>query len=254
MKTETKAAIQAAKAAGRIAKKYFRKKLLIEKKTDDTPVTIADRECEKKIVGVLKEQFPGYSILGEESGFTDNRSECKWIIDPIDGTKEFIAGLPFFGTLIALEKKGKIVSGVAYMPLFNTLAFAERGKGAYVNGKKAGVSKRDKIENSLVMYGSIKTFFKKGVGEKVLNILKIARSKSIGSVYGDILVAQGIADASVEAAAHPWDIAAAKIIVEEAGGKVTDFSGNDTIHGGNAVVSNGRIHEKIIEILNRGRE
>ena len=254
MKKETKIAIHAAKAAGQIAKKYFQKGVKVEKKADNTPVTKADRECEEKIIGILKRQFPDYSILGEETGFTDNNSDCKWIIDPIDGTKEFIAGLPFFGTLIGLEKKGKIVSGVAYLPLVNKLAFAEIGKGAYINSERIKVSKKDKLENSLVMYGSMRTFFKKDFGKRILDIIKIARSKSIGSAYGDILVAQGIADASVEAVAYPWDIAALKIIIEEAGGKVTDFKGDGIIDGGYSIMSNGSVHGKIVEILSDKNE
>ncbi len=251
MREETKIAIQAARAAGMVARKYFSKGVAVEKKSDNSPVTIADRECEKKINGILEKRFPDYSLLGEESGFADKNSECKWIVDPIDGTREFISGLPFFGTLIALEEKGKVVLGVAYMPLLEKLAFAEAGKGAFVDGKKARVSKTTDIEESLVMYGSLKNFFRKGFGEKILDILKVSRSKNISSVYSSFLLAEGIADASIESIGYPWDIAAAKIIVEEAGGKVTDFCGNDSIYNGNYVASNKLIHEKIIEVLNK---
>lgn len=251
MKEETKVAIQAAEAAGAIAKKYFGKAIAVERKSDNSPVTKADRECEEKIKGILKKQFPDYSVLGEESGFTDSKSECKWIIDPIDGTREFVSGLPFFGTLIALEENGKIVSGVISMPLLGKLAHAEAGKGAFVNGKKAAVSTSASIEESLIMYGSLKNFFKRDMGDKIISLIRLSMSKNISATYSYFLLAEGIAGASIESISNPWDMAAPKIIVEEAGGRATDISGKDTIYGGNSIMSNGKLHEKIIEILNK---
>ncbi len=251
MKNETRVAIHAAKEAGKIAMKYYRKKIDVQIKTDLSPVTIADKLCDSRISSILKKNFPEHSILSEESGLGQG-NDCKWIVDPLDGTRDFIKGLPFFGVLIGLEISGELACGVSYMPALGMLNFAEKGRGSFSNGKRIHVSQTDALEKSFVFHSSMKHFVRTGKAERLMNIIcSAASSGSMGAIYPQMLVSSGIIDASLSANSNPWDLAAPKIIVEEAGGRLTDFGGNSTIYGGNAVATNGRLHEKIIEMLGK---
>ncbi len=248
---ETELAIRAAEAAGQLAMKYFRKKLRVEMKADKTPVTAVDRLCDKKIISLIRKDFPGHSILSEESGLMQG-NDRRWIIDPLDGTKDFIKGLPFFGVLVGLEKNSEMVCGASCLPALGMLCFAEKGRGSFVNGRRAHVSKISRLEDALVCNSSVKQFARIGKEEALMGMLKLAGSSgSMGGIYPQMLLSQGITDAVLTAASKPWDLAAPKIIIEEAGGKLTDFGGSNTIYGGNAVATNGLLHEKIIEILNK---
>ena len=250
MMRETEVAIAAAKEAGKIAMRYFGKEIKAETKDDSTPVTAVDRLCEKKIISIIKRNFPEHSVLSEESGEIKG-NEYRWIIDPLDGTKYFIRGLPVFGTLIALERDGEIICGAAHMPALGRLNFAEKGRGSFTSNKRIKVSKTNNIGKSVVLYSSLKHFANNNLRNLITIIRSAGMSLSPGVLYAFMLVAEGIADAVISARAEPWDVATVKIIVEEAGGKMTDFRGNDTIYGGNAVVTNGLLHDKILSILRR---
>lgn len=250
MMRETKVAIAAAKEAGKIAMRYYGKKLEVQIKEDGTPVTIADKLCEKKIISVIRKSFPQHSILSEESGEIKG-NEYRWIIDPIDGTKEFIRGQPFFGILIALEKNGAVLSGVILLPALNKILYAEKG-GAYMNGKRISVSKTKNLKKSYILCGGLKGFYKTNHWNLLRKLTENAASvRSVSAPYACSIVAFGVADANIEPAVHPWDLAAMKIIIEEAGGRVTDFSGKDTIYSGNAIASNGKLHNKLLKLLRR---
>lgn len=244
-------AIKAAKESGKILKKYFGKNFNVYKKADNTPVTDVDRLVEKAIVSTIKSYFPKHNFLGEEFKYKKTDSEFKWIIDPIDGTKQFIRKLPFYGTSIGLEKNGRIILGVIYLPYFDLLGHATLNNGAFINNKRINVSKVNKIENAFVTFGDINNIAKiKHIGNFLKLTQNAAASRGFGDVYGYMMLAQGNIDVFVDVVS-PWDLAAAKIIVEEAGGKMTDFEGNDTIYSGNSITTNGNLHNEVLKILNR---
>src|SRR5215510_399020 len=147
--------IEAAKAAGEVALHYFRTNLKVETKADRTPVTQADRECEAKIVEVLSQGFPAYGFLGEEMGERPGHVNARWIVDPIDGTKNFIRGIPFFATLIALEEDGEITAGVMSAPAINDMLYARKGQGTFANGKRVQVSAVSELRDAMLIHGGL---------------------------------------------------------------------------------------------------
>src|SRR5919106_5105758 len=150
------AAIEAAKAAGEIALHYFRTNLTVETKADLSPVTRADRECETRIFEILSARFPEHGFLGEEHEERPGRSGARWIVDPIDGTKNFVRGIPFFATLIALEEEGEVTAGVLYAPALNDLISARRGTGTFANGRQVHVSPVTDLREGMLIHGGLK--------------------------------------------------------------------------------------------------
>ena len=243
-------AIEAAKESGKILMKYFNKNVKSEKKADNSPVTIADKESERKIVSIIKKYFPGHNFLCEEFEYEKTNSPYKWIIDPLDGTRNFVRGNSIFGSFIALEKDGKIIAGAVNIPAMNIFAYASLGNGAFINGKKAKVSGVSELKGAYLSFGDIKNFLK----DYNNRFTKLVDSCDFNRGYGDalhyLLLAQGSLDIAMEFV-KPWDIAALKIIIEEAGGKVTNLQGNDTIYSGHCVATNGKLHNKGLEILRK---
>src|SRR4030095_2439360 len=150
------ATIDAAKAAGEVALHYFRTNLTVETKADRTPVTKADRECETKITELLSVRFPAYGFLGEELGERPGTVNARWIVDPIDGTKNFIRGIPFFTTLIALEEEGEITAGVMHAPAISDLLYARKGQGAFANSRQVHVSAVNDLHDAMLIHGGLK--------------------------------------------------------------------------------------------------
>jgi histidinol-phosphatase len=242
-------AIAAAQAAGEIALRYFRTRLTVEYKSDRSPVTQADRECEQRITAVLRAAFPDYGIVGEEFGVREGAG-ATWIIDPIDGTKNFIRGIPYFATLIGLEEDGEITAGVVYAPAIDDLLYARKGEGAFDRSGRLRVSTRNSLGDSLVLFGGIDIFRRKGHWRGFEQLVQASgRQRGFGDYFGHTFVARGQAEAMVELDLKPWDMAAVKIIIEEAGGRFTDFTGTPTIYGGNAIASNGLVHDQIVELF-----
>ncbi|MBI2543481.1 MAG: inositol-phosphate phosphatase [Candidatus Aenigmarchaeota archaeon] len=248
---ELEVAIKAAKESGKILSKYFRTNLKVDRKSDKSPVTIADKESENEIVSIIKESFPEHNFLGEEFSYEKTKSEFTWIIDPLDGTKCFVHGLPFFGNCIGLEKNGKIVAGVINMPEMGTLAFAEKSGGTFVNGKKVKVSDVGTLEDAYVVFGDVDELFRNNYGNRFLQLLgKCQGHRGYADTLGYILLAQGYVDILIDGP-KPWDVAAAKIIVEEAGGKFTDFEGKSTIYSDHTIATNGKIHKNVVDIFGK---
>jgi histidinol-phosphatase len=247
-------AIEAAKAAGEIALHYFRTNLTVETKADCTPVTRADRECEARIIEILSSRFPEHGLLGEESGERPGRMNTRWIIDPIDGTKNFIRGIPFFTTLIALEEEGEITTGVMYAPAINDLLFARKGQGAFANGRQVHVSTVANLRDAMLIHGGLKDLKVRPCWQPFLRLVDVtARQRGFGDALAHSVVICGQAEVALEPEIKPWDVAATKIIVEEAGGCYSDFAGTPSIYTGSAVISNGRVHAEVVNIL-RGRD
>ncbi len=242
-------AITAARAAGEVALRYFRTALVVERKADHSPVTVADRECERRIVEVLSGAFPDYGVVGEEFG-TRPGAGARWIVDPIDGTKSFIRGIPYFATLIGLEEEGEITLGVIYAPAVDDLLYARKGEGAFDRSGRIHVSERRTLAESMMVFGGLNVLRQTGHWPALEKLVEVtARQRGYGDYFGHTFVARGQAEVMLEVDLKPWDMAALKIIVEEAGGRFTDFRGVPTIYNGSAVASNGLVHDQVLDIL-----
>jgi histidinol-phosphatase len=246
-------AVAAAQAAGEVALRYFRTRLTVDYKSDCSPVTQADRECEQRIAELLRRSFPDYSVIGEEFGERGAAADSvrpRWIVDPIDGTKNFIRGIPYFATLIGLEEDGEVTAGVIYAPAADDLLWAQKGAGAFDRNGRLHVSSIEWLQDGTVVFGGLDIFRKAGRWDGFERLVRASgRQRGFGDYFGHTFVARGQAEAMVELDLKPWDLAAIKIIVEEAGGRFTDFTGAATIYGGTAVASNGLVHDEILKLL-----
>ncbi|CUS84518.1 myo-inositol-1(or 4)-monophosphatase [Candidatus Kryptonium thompsonii] len=251
-------AIEAAKEAGKFLKMNLGKVKNIERKREEINlVTEIDKGSEKKIIEFIKSKFPNHSILAEESGETSKTSEYKWIIDPLDGTTNYTHSFPVFCVSIALEYKGEVIIGVVYDPNLDELFYAEKGKGAFLNGKKISVSKTDKLIKSMLATGfpyNVKENPDNCVEHFVNFLMEAQAIRRLGSAALDLVyVACGRLDGFWEVDLNPWVVAAGKIIIEEAGGMITDFYGNKfSIYTKGVVASNGLIHQQMLEIIKKG--
>src|ERR1019366_3022857 len=172
------------------------------------------------------------------------------IIDPIDGTKNFIRDIPYFATLIGLEEDGEITTGVIYAPAVDDLLYAQKGQGAFDRNGRLHVSRIATLREGMVVFGGIDIFRHRGHWDGFERLVRASgRQRGFGDYFGHTFVARGQAEAMVELDLKPWDLAAIKIVVEEAGGRFTDFNGVPSIYGGNAVASNGRVHDEILRLL-----
>lgn len=243
--------------AGEIIRNGFGRNLNIEFKTGESNlVTNVDKASEKHIKEFIQKKYPAHSILAEESGELKNASEYLWVIDPVDGTTNFAHGLPIFAVSIGLQRNGITIAGVVYDVMQNVTYLAETGGGAYADSRKILVSKNDKLSRSVLATGfpyNISENPDKAI-EKFAAFTKSARGiRRLGSAAIDLCyVGKGIFDGFWEVYLHPWDICAGKLIVEEAGGLVTDFKGNAIdIYTHYVLATNGLIHNRMIEILER---
>ncbi len=249
-RTRYSAGIEAAKVAGQLALSYFDTGIAVETKSDLSPVTIADRAAEQSLRDTIQCRFPGDGILGEEFGDTPGSTGFRWIFDPIDGTRSFIRNIPIWATLVSLEYRGEQIMGICYLPAMNMMYRALRGDGAFRNDRRIHVSDVDRLDKSLVSYSSFGFFKAAEKQQPFLTMLeKTERSRAYSDFYGFMLVAQGSVDLMVEHGVHIWDVAGLKVIVEEAGGRFTDWDGNSSVDRPDVVASNGRVHAAALEIL-----
>ena len=245
-------AITAAKEAGKILMKHFRKSLKVSYKTKHHIVTNIDLMAEKKIISIINKHYPDHAILSEEEGSVKKLSPYTWIIDPIDGTHNYLYGFPLFGVSIALEYRGKVVLGVIYLPYLDDLYVAERGKGAFLNGKRIKVSKRKALKESFIFYDSnlySQTAKRLRVLKKISLSCFSTRINGV-AVFSFVCVASGIGDGHVALNTNPWDIAAGMLIIEEAGGRCTDMKGKPwSPYIKHFVCSNGKIHKSLLNAI-----
>lgn len=239
-------------ATDKIAMDHFQVDVPYKSKDDGTPVTEADVAIEEVLRKAIDETYPEDAVIGEEGGTAgDPKADRRWIIDPIDGTKNFRRGIPIFATLIALEEKGNIVAGVVSAPALNTRWYARRGGGAFRDGAKISVSKVKEIAIAEIASGGIRTIAQAGLEEKFAALCKqAARHRGFGDFWGHCLVAQGSLDVMFDPEVNLWDLAALKVIVEEAGGTMTSVTGEDRIDGGSALTTNGNVHDEVVRALN----
>ncbi|MBN2330328.1 MAG: inositol monophosphatase [Candidatus Aenigmarchaeota archaeon] len=243
-------------SAGKLLMSKYKKVKNIRHKAPGDVVTEADLEAEELIVSSIRKKHPGHGFLAEEGGESQGKEDMTWIIDPLDGTNNYTYGLPIFGVSIALVKGKEPVLGVINVPVFGQLFHAVKGRGSFMNGKPIKVSGRDRLQDSMMLYDSDFVKSKTEILYSLDSITKrVNRIRMLGAASVQFVqIAMGNADAWTEQSTNPWDIAAGCLIVEEAGGKVTDFDGkpwNPWMK--NLVASNGtRIHGEILELLKAG--
>lgn len=252
-------AIEAAKEAGKFLKYSVGRVRNIEKKAgeDRNLVSEIDKGSEERIIGIIKRHYPNHAILAEESGASDSSSDYKWVIDPLDGTTNFLHGLPIFCVTIGIEFKGEIVAGVVYDPNLDELFTAEKGSGAFLNGKRLKVTATSKLIDSLLVTGfpyDIAQNPGNAIGHFVNFLLEGQGLRRLGSAALDLsYVAAGRFDGFWEVNLNPWDMAAGMLFVREAGGCVTDFAGEEsTIYKKQVLASNGIIHDAMLNVLKKG--
>ena len=244
------AAKEFAQEGGNTTLNYFRKSFETEIKDDQSPVTNADREAESVIRERIRKHFPGHGIVGEEFGKENEDSDVVWILDPIDGTKSFIHGVPFYTTLIGVLVEKKPVAGVIYAPALNEMVSAASGLGCHLNGVKTSVRKCEKLADATFLTTDIASFEEHGCQSAFSKLLKSTMMhRTWGDAYGHMLVATGRADIMIDAVLNIWDAAALLPIASEAGGSYCDFSGNASIESGNGITTNKSLKDKVVQIF-----
>ena len=251
LKKEKIVALQAAKTASKILLHYFGKKEFVREKSNKTLVAEGDLESNKAIIKIIKKNFPTHSILSEETGFEDNKSDFKWVIDPLDGTHNFLHKIPIFGISIALEYKNETVLGVMHFPVLCMTAVAEKNKGAFLNRKKLKVSDKKILDHAFVLVD-----YSYSTRNQMAKILRSFSKKSVdirnfgAAVYNLLMIASGKAEGYIILSTNEWDVAAGFLIIEEAGGKITDSDGKKySFNQKKFMASNGKVHKELIRYL-----
>jgi histidinol-phosphatase len=248
---ELKAALDAAEQAAGIARSLFERNLEVRIKADKSPVTEADVRCEVAIREILEARFPSHGFFGEETGSRDATAESVWLVDPIDGTKAFVREYPMFSTQIALMRGGEMILGVSSAPVYGELGCAERGCGAFLNGKPIKVSKIASLEAAALSSGNLKTL---AVGPRWARygalVAQVGRIRGYGDFLHYHLLAGGKIDAVIETDVNILDIAACVAIVTEAGGRFTDLDGKPiSLKSTSVLATNGPLHDPILAAL-----
>lgn len=243
-------ALDAVWQAGRLTLSHFQTGVRVERKEDESPVTVADREAEKIMRSLIAARFPQDGIVGEEFGEERPTAPRRWILDPIDGTKSFIHGVPLYGVLLAVEEAGEVLLGVAHFPALQETVWAAKGHGCHWNGRRVQVSKEDRMEEALVLTSDAEEMEGEGKGSDWDELRKRARLvRTWGDAYGYAMVATGRAEVMLDARFALWDAAAVRPIVEEAGGVFTDWQGEPSHLNGSGVGTNAALADAVRHIL-----
>jgi histidinol-phosphatase len=243
-------ALDAAWQAGRITLGYFQSGVAVERKGDDSPVTIADKQSEQKLRSLIQAQWSDHGMIGEEYGTQTGTSPLTWIMDPIDGTKSFIHGVPFYAVLLALTDGEKPLVGVAHFPALNETVYAAQGMGCFWNGRRAQVSSVNTLKDAALLASDVDSFERTGKAaawRRLIDATYIQRTW--GDAYGYALVATGRAEVMVDPIMNVWDCAPFGVIMAEAGGTFTDWQGTPTIHGGESIATNGTLFNDVMQTV-----
>ena len=258
LKERLEFAVTAAIEAGQHTMRYFRSSgLVVDTKSDQSPVTRADKEAEEMLRTFLAKQCPQDGVVGEEFGTQHGANGYKWFLDPIDGTKSFIRGIPLFGTMMGLECDGEAVAGVIVFPALDEVIFAAHDLGAWWarptnrdNPKQIFVSDVSRLSDAYVSVTSARSFWRRGKGVAIRRLSEQADvSRGLPDCYGHYLVATGRIEIMIDTVMNAWDNAPLQSIIQEAGGQFTDLQGNATIHGGSAISTNGLLHDQALEFF-----
>ncbi len=245
---------QIAWQAGKITLRHFQSDLAVDRKADESPVTVADREAEAYLRAAIAARYPGHAVLGEEEGLSgDSGAAHQWILDPIDGTKTFIRGVPLYGVMVGLVREGEPALGVVNMPALGEIVYAARGAGCWLNGRPCRVSTASTLRESLAVATIAHGYEAYGKGEAFRRILGAAGLfRTWGDCYGHLLVAMGRAEVALDPIMNLWDAAALLPILQEAGGSFTDWRGRPTIDGGDAISTNGAVLDELLALIGEG--
>jgi len=247
--SELTAAHEIADRAGEIALSFFRHDPEVTWKPDATPVTEADIAVEKMIREELARRFPADAILGEEGGI-EGDSERMWVVDPIDGTRNYAAGIQIWANLLALKVDGEYVMGLANAPALGERYAATKGGGATWNGREIRVSGIETTAEGMVVLGDLEAWAGTARGDALMRLIRGAkRNRGFGDFWGHMLVSRGAAEVMIEPELSEWDFASLTVIVTEAGGRVTQVDGSAPEHGGSLVTSNGLVHDEVLATL-----
>ncbi|HJW22816.1 MAG TPA: inositol monophosphatase family protein [Candidatus Limnocylindrales bacterium] len=244
-------------ATDAMAMRHFRRDLQLERKPDRSFVTVADRTIERLLRDRIAAAFPGHGVVGEELGVEEGSTGVQWYVDPIDGTHNFLRGIPLFATLLAAARDGELVAAVLSAPALRQRWYAWRGGGAWAAGavgaeapRRIEVSRVAHVSEAQILYASASSLEASGRAPGFRALIGDAwRERGFGDFWGYTLVAEGAAEAMVEVDLWPWDAAAPMLLVEEAGGRVTDFDGRRSFEGGTFLATNGQLHETIRRTL-----
>ena len=249
-------AMETAWQAGRLTLGYFQTGLRPEFKADDTPVTIADRKAEELIRERIGSRYPKHTIVGEEYGATDSgaadsgAASHRWYIDPIDGTRAFVRGVPLYAVLIGLKIDERVDVGVAYFPAMGEMLAAARGQGCWWNGRPARVSKTTRLQDGLLVHSDTSSFETYGRGAAWQRLRAAAGFRAgWADAYGHMLVATGRAELMLDPIMNDWDCAPFPVILEEAGGYFGDWLGNPTIHAGEAISTTAALLPQVLHLI-----
>jgi histidinol-phosphatase len=236
--------------AGELTLRYFGGIVDHDAKGDGSPVTIADREAEQLIRKEVEARYPSHSILGEEYGESNEGARVRWILDPIDGTRSFMHGVPLYGVLIGIEIDGESAVGVTHFPPLRETVAAGRGLGCTWNGRPCRVSEVSRIEEAVVCTTDVERLLSKPIGTGWRRLQqRAAFSRTWGDCYGHALVATGRVEVQVDPVMKPWDAGPFLTIVTEAGGQFTTLDGEATLHGGSGISTNGLLHDEVLREL-----
>ncbi len=251
---ELEFALNLCEEAAKVIRRHFRTGLQVETKRDNTPVTAADRGAEERLRDLIRQHTPNYGVIGEEFGTEIGTEDRQWVIDPIDGTKAFVHGVPLFGTLLALLEKGKAIVGIIQLPALGHVLQATLGGGAFVDGKPARVSGITSLEESLLLDGSATTMERLGHGPAWSSLRQRAKlHRGWGDCYGHFLVATGGAEVMADPIVEIWDVAPMQVILPEAGGRFTALTGEDSISLRSGLSTNGHLHGAVLQAMNMPR-
>lgn len=246
------AAVTFAKVGGEHTLRYFRKDTEVIRKEDDSPVTVADRETEELIREQIEKRFPDHGIIGEEFGEKNGSSDITWILDPIDGTRSFIHGIPFYTTLIGITSKSNPVAGVIYAPALGELCAAAEGEGTRFNGDICTVRAKEYLSDATFLTTDVSLFNELGHSALFNDLLKKTRiHRTWGDAYGHMMVATGRADLMFDPELNVWDAAALLPVIREAGGIFSDMEGDETIFGGSGFSVNKELFPVVLDLIKK---
>jgi histidinol-phosphatase len=237
--------------AGKITLRHFQSGVAVDRKADESPVTVADRESEAYLRAAIAARYPGHAILGEEEGLSGGAdAEYRWILDPIDGTKSFVRGVPLYGVMVGVLRGGEPLVGAVNMAALGEVVYAGKGLGCWWNGRQCRVSSVSTLAESLVVATTATRYERYGKGEAFGRILGAAGMfRTWADCYGYLLVATGRAELALDPVMNIWDAAALAPILHEAGGTYTDWSGAPTVHNNEGIGSNGLVLDEALALI-----
>ena len=244
-------ALDAAWQAGRVTLGYFQTGVAVRRKADNTPLTIADQQAEQKLRQLIEQYWPEHNIVGEEYGRTQHNSPYTWVCDPIDGTKSFMCGVPLYANLVALLYENEPILGVINLPALNEMVYAVKGGGCFWNGRPAHVSGTQNLADAVVLRSELENPERYGRQEAWQKLVAASYvQRTWGDAYGYSLVATGRADVMLDPVMALWDIAPLQVIMEEAGGTLTDWQGEATIHHEECIATNKHLLHDVLTLVN----